>query len=269
MKNNKKLILISISGFILLGVILLITKIYLSHGYQIKLEETPQNTIFTEDTFEGIVGIRKDLWNIEITDRETVETLCNLLVEAKLKKWTNGKLPYEGKYCSGIYELVYENGETKKFILLPERLECDNLCYRPSEDIASVFLNSFYKIRKERGETNQITLSQKPKNPIFIEKLFQELMAVKCLQIEITDKEALEEWCNTLAGLKLEEYTEKEEKPATEVVYGFLTFLLEYENGETKEFVLSGRDVLRYEEKEYKVGLETKEKIWAPFDIKE
>lgn len=269
MQKNKKLILISISGIILLGVIVFITNIHLNRYYQIKLEETPQNTIFTGDTFEGIVGIRKDLWNIEITDRKTVETLCNLLAGVELKKWTNGKLPYEGKYCSGIYELVYENGETKEFILSSERLECDNLCYRSNEDIASVFLNSFYKIRKDRGETNQIKLSQKPQNSIFTEQLFQELMAVKCQQIEITDKVALEEWCNTLAGLTLEEYEEKEEKPAAEVVYGFSTFLLEYENGETKEFVLSGGDILRYEEKEYKIGPEMQEKIWEPFNIKE
>lgn len=269
MQKNKKLMLISISGIILLGVILLITKIYLSYGYQIKLEEASRNTIFTEETFQGIIGIKKDLWNIEITDRKTVETLCNMLAGAELKKWTNGKLSYEEKYCSGIYELVYENGETKKFILLPERLECDNVCYRPSEDIASVFLNSFYKIRKERGETNQIRLSQKPQNSVFTEKLFQELMAVKCNQIEITDKVALEEWCNTLADLTLEEYGEKEEKPATEVVYGFSTFLLKYENGETKEIVLSRGDVLRYEEKEYKVGIENQKKILALFDIKE
>lgn len=269
MHKNKKLILISISGIILLGVILLITKTYLNHNYQIKLEEVPQNTIFTEDTFEGIVGIRKDLWDIEIRDRETVETLCNLLAGVTLKKWTNGKLSYEGKYFSGIYELIYENGETKKFILSNERLEYDNLCYRPGEDIASAFLNSFYKIRKERGETNRITLSQKPQNSIFTEELFQELMAVKYNQIEITDKAVLEEWCNTLAGLKLEEYTEKEEKSAFETIYGYNLFLLEYENGETREFILSKRDVLSYEEKEYKVGDEAQEKIWAPFTIME
>lgn len=267
MQKNKKLqvTFISISGIILLGIILFITKRYLSHVYQIKLEEAPQNTIFTEETFQEIVGIRKDLWDMEITDRKTVETLCNLLAGVTLKKWTNGKLPYDGKYCSGIYELVYENGETKKFILSSERLECDNLCYRPSEDIASVFLNSFYKIRKERGETNSRTLSQEPQNSIFIENLFQELMAVKCNQIEITDNAALEEWCNTLAGLTLEAYGEREEKPVAEIVFGFSTFLLEYENGEKKEFVLSGRDVLRYEDKEYKIGLEEQEKIWEPF----
>lgn len=265
MQKIKKIILISISGIIILGIILLITKRHISHGYQIKLAETPQNTIFTEDTFQGVVGIRKDLWNIEITDRKTVEVLCNLLAGTELKKWTRGKLTYEEKYCSGIYELVYENGETKKFILSSERLECDNLCYRPSEDIASAFLKSFYKIRKERGETNQIKLSQKPQNSIFTEELFQELMAVKCRQIEITDKAELEEWCNTLAGLKLEEYTEKEEKSVLETIYGYSLFLLEYENGETKEFTLSGKDVLEYEEKKYKIGLDLQEKIWAPF----
>lgn len=270
MQKNKKLILTSISGIILLGVILLIIKEHLGHGYQIKLEAPPQNTIFTEETFQGIRGIRKDLWNIEIVDRETVETLCNLLAGVTLKKWTNGKLPYEGKYCSDIYELVYKNGETKKFILSAERLECDNLCYRPSEDIASVFLNFFYNIRKEKGENNKIVLSQEPKNPIFTEELFQELMAVKCNQIEIIDKVILEEWCNTLAGLTLEVYGEREEKSVAEIVLGFSTFLLEYENGETKEFVLSGRDVLRYEDKEYKIGLEEQEKIWEPFfDIME
>lgn len=269
MQKKLHVILICISGIILLSAIFLITSKQLNHGYHIKLEETPQNTIFTEETFQGITGIRKDLWDMAITDRDTVETLCNLLAGVTLKKWTNGKLPYDGKYCSGIYELVYENGERKKFILSSERLEYDNLCYRPSEDIASVFLNSFYKIRKERGETNKITLSQEPQNPIFTEELFQALMAVKCNQIEITDKVALEEWCNTLAGLTLEVYGEREEKPVAEIVYGFSTFLLEYENGETKEFVLSGRDVLRYEDKEYKIGLEEQEKIWEPFIIME
>lgn len=258
--------IILVISAIIFGMIFLIVKYPVSNSHQIKLQQPPRNTIFTEETFQGIVGIRKDLWDIEITDRETVETLCNLLAGAELKKWTNGKLPYRGKYCSDIYELVYENGQKKKFVLSPERMESDELCYKPSEDIASVFLNFFYKIRKERGETNQIRLSQKPQNSVFTEKLFQELMAVKCQQIEITDKVALEEWCNTLAGLTLEEYEEKEEKTATEVVYGFSTFLLKYENGETKEFVLSRGDVLRYEEKEYKVGLESQKKILALYE---
>lgn len=246
-----------------------IVKYYTCRNIKIRLENEPKNTIFTEETFQGVTGIRKDLWNIEITNRETVERLCNLLSRVTLKKWTRGKLPYGGKYSSGIYELIYENGETKKFILSNERLECDNLCYRPSEDIASTFLKSFYKIRKERGETNQIKLSQKSQNTIFTEELFQELMAVKCRQIEITDKAGLEEWCNTLAGLTLEEYEEKEEESTFETIYGYSLFFLEYENGETKEFALSGRDVLEYEEKRYKIGIDAQEKIGEPFNVKE
>lgn len=261
MQKNKKLILISISGIILLGVILLITKIQFSHGYKIKLEEASRNTIFTEETFQGVTGIRKDLWNIEITNRETVERLCNLLSRVTLKKWTRGKLPYGGKYSSGIYELIYENGETKKFILSNERLECDNLCYRPSEDIASTFLKSFYKIRKERGETNQIKLSQKSQNTIFTEELFQELMAVKCRQIEITDKAGLEEWCNTLAGLTLEEYEEKEEESTFETIYGYSLFFWNTKMEKQKNFLFLAEMYWNMKKNAIKLELMHKKKL--------
>ena len=129
--------------FFLIIFLLLVCANVVAQNY---LTITAQNDIFTEETFENLVGIEDVMWKEDVTDTENLQTICNALAGEKLTKDT--KEDKKQIYGGRIYNLIYKDGTKKTFILSSNdreqlTLEYDGIRYVTSSNIDEVVMECF------------------------------------------------------------------------------------------------------------------------------
>lgn len=137
MKEMQKKICIIATAFLV--VILILALFYYHHHNKTFLnQDNVKNEVFTEEFFEGLIQVESVMNASNISKRDDLEKVCNILANLSLKESDyESDLNYYGGYS---YVLKFEHGKDKKlsFMGISDNrtlIYVDKDCYETGEEI--------------------------------------------------------------------------------------------------------------------------------------